>query len=103
MSNEEQAAAIGRAVQEYGEVKQRLAALKIEADRHSDTLHNWGRYVSAGVVGGPNLFKGDAPADYIDIPAQRQLAQLVEDVTAALARRRELAAQLKDAGVDPKD
>lgn len=104
MSNEEQTMALGRALEEHGEVKRRLAALKNESERLSGWLFAWGKFLSPSAKG-PGVFRGDPdPGSEIrHVPTQEKIDALVADIKSALERKQQLVDQLREAGYEPKD
>ena len=92
MSADDQHAAIGRSVEEYGRVRKELAAAESECARHGEFLETLGHH----------LRKAEAP-NLLAAPKLDDVKRLVEDVSRLRLRKTELRAQLSDMGVPLQD
>jgi hypothetical protein len=99
VSEEEQLAAIGRAVKEYGETKARFTALMSEISRASGALAGVAEQLKRiPYQAAPGLY-----SNIDSIPTADRVRKLVEDMEIAYRRRGELANSLRGFGVEPKD
>lgn len=110
MSSEEQDAAFGRAVKDYGEERKKLAALLSQASEYARALREVADYLSPGAEHPhhPSLRGGMTLPDrtreaIAKLPTQEQVRNVVSEAIAARERKRELQQTLSAAGVDLKD
>jgi hypothetical protein len=111
MSNEEQDAAIGRALRDYGATNQKLAAHSAEVFRYAKNLRKVANYLvpvplrasdpSALLHGGsPNEETAQAISS---LPTADSLGKLIEEIKHLTEEKRRLRKLLEQAGMDPKD
>jgi len=103
MSQDEQMLVMGRVVSEYGEIKKKLAALLAEGERHGGAFQNFAAYLKGSEYSESGLRHGQKPPDLSMLPTAQNLNVLIEETLATIVRKRELYAQLKAFGVEPKD
>lgn len=110
MSSEEQDAAFGRAVKEYGEERKKLAVLFSQASDYANTLRAVADFLkpSGDHIGSDNLRSGMKPSDrqreaIAKLPTREQVNNLISEANAATERKRELRETLAAAGVELKD
>ena len=103
MSEEQEHAAIGKTVEEYGKIRKRLAALLSEADRKGNVLHSVARGLMSQNNSTGGVRFGDLPEELDFLPQPGEVQKLVQDILEALKRKQTLVDQLRQAGVDPKD
>lgn len=103
MSEEQEHAAIGKTVEEYGKTKKRLAALLSEADRKGSVLKSVAKGLMSYSRTAGAVRCGDTPEGMDHLPSREEVQALVQDILEALKRKENLVEQLRQAGVDPKD
>jgi hypothetical protein len=103
MSEEDQIVAVGRVTTQYAETRKKLAAIFSEIDRHADILQRALWYLKPQQYSNTDVRSGGKSPDFSNFPTGEQLNSLVEDTLATLARKKDLHAQLKEFGAEPKD
>jgi hypothetical protein len=106
MSDQERFEAIGKAVAEYGSVKSDLALMLSNGEDISQRLHRVGTYFSRLGSGSDRawIHRGDAPGGIVAaLPEKSEMEALAKEILRLMERKKQLAATLKAAGMEPKD
>ena len=103
MSKDEQMLIVGRVTTEYAETRKKLAALFSEVDRYAHSFQKLVWYLQPQQYSNTDLKSGGKPPDLSNFPTVDDLNTLIREALETLARKRELHAQLKEFGAEPKD
>ena len=103
MSEEDKILALGRNVHEYSKVRSDLAALLSEADRHCQTLQGIVWFLRPPDKHSTSGLQAGTPIELGEYPSPERLKVLIAEIQAAIARKKQLAAMLKEMGAEQKD
>ena len=103
MSDEQLTLIKGRTLTEYAEVRNELTALLSEASRLASHLQRVLFYLEPGQYSNTDLKSAANPPDLSDFPTREQLQSVIDEVLAAMERKKTLKEQLQNYGAEPKD